>query len=318
MVHLGRSRVAADVDFEQAEELVRAAREIVGPSKDLTFKNVGGAFRQLPVTNEAAHSVAISSLFPYARQLLGSSKTKNPAWFRKNSTLDGLLLSRDETFKTWLSLLQQLRLWKSAREDDQGVTISIERGDSRKSLGRKEAFDGLLTSPPYLTRLDYVQATMPELLLLKEFDVVPDMQRLRRSMIGSPLTSDRPNQSLERLPNSIKVLLDAIYNHGSKASTSYYHKFFSTYFIDLQASVKNISKVMKANSRSCIVVQSSHYKEIEIDLAASIIALGEECGLAHEGNVDFVSRRSMSLVNSRAHEEARKPKKETAIFLRKG
>lgn len=316
MVHLGRSRVASSVDFEEAEELISTVDEIVG-SQVVNIRELGSAFREMPVSNESAHSVAIAALFPYARGLLKVSKTKNPSWFKRGATLDGLELDRDELFTSWKLLLREVSLWRSTQDDPDGVAISIARGDSRKSLGRKDAFDGLLTSPPYLTRLDYVQATLPELLLLTEFESVPNMQRLRRSMLGSPLTSERPTQSLERLPTGIRNLLNRIENHSSKASSSYYHRFFSTYFIDLQASMRNIAKVLKGGARGCMVVQSSHYKEINVDLAEAIISLGAQHGLSHDLTVEFDARRSMSSVNSRAHEDARKPKNESAVFFRK-
>lgn len=245
MVHLGRARVASSVDFEEAEELISTVDEIVSGDQFIDIQTVGSAFRELPVSNESAHSVAIAALFPYARGLLNLSRTKNPSWFKKGATFDGLSLTRSELFASWKLLLREISLWRSTQDDADGVVISIERGDSRKSLGRKDAFDGILTSPPYLTRLDYVQATLPEFLLLKEFDAVPDMQRLRRSMLGSPLTSERPAHSLERLPTDIRELLKRIETHASKASASYYHRFFSTYFVDLQASMRNIAKVLK-------------------------------------------------------------------------
>jgi hypothetical protein len=143
------------------------------------------------------------------------------------------------------------------------------------------------------------------------------MERLRRSMLGSPLTSERPARNLERLPADIRKLLKRIEEHSSKASASYYHRFFSTYFIDLQASMRNIAKVLKGGALGCMVVQSSSYKEIKIDLAGAICSLGEEFGLHHHKTFEFHSRRSISLVNSRAHEEARKPKSESAVFFRK-
>lgn len=318
MVHLGRARVASSIDFDEAEELIDAVHGIVGKKQLVDLHGVGAAFRELPVSNESAHSVAIAALFPYARSLLSISKTKNPSWFKKGATFDGLPQGKADLFAAWRRLLRDVSHWRSTQNDPDGVTISIDRGDSRKSLGRDEAFDGLLTSPPYLTRLDYVQATLPEFLLLKEFDTVPNMQRLRRSMLGSPLTSERPARSLERLPADIKKLLNRIETHSSKASATYYHRFFATYFVDLQASMRNIAKVLKEGALGCMVVQSSHYKEIEVDLAGAVISLGEEFGLRHQLTFEFDSRRSISLVNSRAHEEARKPKSECAVFFRKG
>lgn len=317
MVHLGRARVASRVDFDEAAELIGSVDQIVGAEEVTDLRTVGSAFKELPVSNEYAHSVAIASLFPYARALLNSNKTKNPSWFKKGATFDGTPIDRSQFFASWFALLEEISRWRSTQVDPHGVAISIERGDSRKSLGRKDAFDGILTSPPYLTRLDYVQATLPEFLLLKEMDVVPDMQRLRRSMLGSPLTSERPDWNVGRLPEPIRDLLDRIETHSSKASASYYYRFFSTYFVDLQASLRNIAKVLKANASGCIVVQSSNYKEIKIDLAAAIVALGKEFGLQHIDTIEFKSNRSISLVNTRAHQDARQPKSECAVFLRK-
>ena len=137
-------------------------------------------------------------------------------------------------------------------------------------------------------------------------------------MLGSPLTSERPARSLDRLPDDIRELLSRIETHASKASASYYHRFFSTYFVDLQASMRNLAKVLKGGASGCMVVQSSHYKEIEVDLARAAISLGAEFGLRHHLTYEFDLLRSISVVNSRAHEEARKPKSEFAVFFRKG
>jgi hypothetical protein len=317
MVHLGRARVASSTDFHEAEELIRAVEGIIGRAPQTTLHHLGSAFRQLPVTNEAAHSIAIAALFPFARNLLKAARTKNPSWFKKGVTLDSKVLPKAEVMEEWRILLKEIHLWRSMREDSSGTTIAVERGDSRKTLGRKEAFDGVLTSPPYLTRLDYVQATLPEILLLKEFDTVPDIQRLRRSMIGSPLTSERTHKSLDQLPKDIKKLLSKIENHASKASSSYYYRFFSSYFVDLQVSIRNLSKVLNKGASGCLVVQPSHYKEIEVNLTSAIISLGDECGLRHHSTVEFDVRRSMSIVNSRAHKNARAPKNESAVFFRK-
>lgn len=317
MVHLGRARVASRADFDDAIELIRNVDQILGGGENTDLKAVGSAFKELPVGNEWAHSIAIAALFPYARTLLNVGRTKNPSWFKKGTTFDEMAISRSQLFMLWLAFADEISLWRNAPDDTHGLTISIERGDSRKSLGRGEAFDGILTSPPYLTRLDYVQATLPEFLILRELDVVPDMQRLRRSMLGSPLTSERPAWNVERLPDPIKELLRRIERHSSKASASYYYRFFSTYFVDLQSSMRNIAKVLKSGASGCIVVQSSNYKEIKVDLAAAVVVLGQELGLYPTETVEFESRRSISLVNTRAHQDARRPKSESAIFFRK-
>jgi hypothetical protein len=211
MVHLGRARVSSSADFEEAADIISTVGELIGSDCWTTVKEVGIALRELPVGSEAAHSIAVTALFPYARRLLGAEKTKNPSWFRRGATLRDIPLETSALFENWRTLLAQVSLWRSTSDDANGVSIAIERGDSRKSLGRKDAFQGLLTSPPYLTRLDYVHATLPEFLLLREFDSVPNMERLRRSMLGSPLTSDRPDATVERLPANLRALLRRIH-----------------------------------------------------------------------------------------------------------
>ena len=87
MVHLGRARVASKADFTEAKELIDDVEEIVAKDSSLTVAQMGMAFRELPVSNESAHSIAIAALFPFARRLLETSKTKNPSWFRKGAKL---------------------------------------------------------------------------------------------------------------------------------------------------------------------------------------------------------------------------------------
>lgn len=317
MVHLARARLASRGEVAEAEDLVVAVEEALRGAAKVNLRIVGLAFRDLPVGNEVSHSVAIASLFPYARSILSLQKTKNPSWYRKGASFDDVTLDRSDFITIWLSLIKEISQWRSVQDDVEGISISIERGDSRKSLGRKDSFDGVFTSPPYLTRLDYVQATLPEFLLLREFDMVPDLMRLRRSMLGSPLTSDRPGHDVARLPVPIQALLKRIAEHSSKASASYYHRFFSTYFVDLRSSIRNIAHVVRPSGAGCMVVQSSNYKEIRVDLASSVVEIGREFGLQHFETVEFRSKRSISLVNTRAHIDAREPKSEYAVFFRK-
>lgn len=317
MVHLGRARTSSVVDFSEAHELIAATEEQFAVTGKVTFADAGAAFRDLPVTNEVAHSVAISALFPLARITLHGSQTRNPSWYRKGSVLGDNSFETGVYFADWRRLLAKLALWRNPQDDFEGCSITVDRGDSRRSLGRADTFDAILTSPPYLTRLDYVQATLPELLLLNEFDVVPNLKRLRRSMLGSPLTSHRPTEAIERLPKRVLSSLQLIKSHDSKASSSYYHRFFSTYFVDLQSSLKNLAKVLKTGCPCCIVVQSSSYKEIEIDLASAVVDIAQEFNLREAKRKGFPARQSMSLVNSRAHIKARTPKSECAIFLAK-
>ncbi|RFC63338.1 site-specific DNA-methyltransferase [Fulvimarina endophytica] len=317
MVHLGRARVALDTDFEEAAEIISNTKDLLRCRGVTEFREIGHAFREIPVTNETAHSVAIAALFPFARSQLEQWRSRNPSWYSRHSTFEGLQVEAGAVCDNWIKLLKTLKQWRSVSEKSPGCAIVIERGDSRKAIGRFNTFDGVLTSPPYLTRLDYVHATLPEFLLLRDFDLAPDIQRLRRSMLGSPLTSERPAQSIERLPDDVRGVLERIKRHASKASSTYYLRFFATYFVDLQASIRNIGNALKSGGSGCIVAQPTSYKDITIDLPDLIASLANQFGLFEYSRYTFDSRRSMSLVNTRAHANARLPKAESAVFFRK-
>jgi len=317
MVHLARSRVASASDIAEAEFLIDQVERSLINYHSITVSELAAAFGELPIVNKIAHSAALAALFPYSRSLFKLQKSKNPSWYKLLDKGISQEIIRNDIFLDWRNYLNKLKSWVSNPVEGESLNLSVEQGDCRKSLGRPATFDGVLTSPPYLTRLDYVHATLPEFILLAEFDLAPDMNRLRRSMLGSPLTSSRPKHSLDRLPKNIILLLNRIANHPSKASSTYYHRFFSTYFVDLQASMRSISKVLKTGAKACIVVQSSNYKEIEVDLASALNILAIDSGFEHLRSVEFVSTRSMSLVNSRAHSDAQKPKKETALFFKR-
>jgi len=317
MVHLGRARSASDVHFSEAREAIATVQARVPVTAKVKMADIGIALRSIPPISDWARSAAIAALFPFARAQMVAAKTKNPSWFKSGTKLDMTPIAADKFFENWHRLLHELHAWRAEGSVRLPAKIEIELGDSRDPIGNGTKFDAVITSPPYLTRLDYVQATLPEYLLTKELDHVSDIKTLRDLMIGSPLTSDRVIHEVDSLPQVIKDVLSTISCHPSKASSTYYYKFFATYFVDLQTSLRNISCAMKPEAQACIVVQSSHYKEIEVNLGGSIIALGQKFGLHHQLTYDFDGKRSMSEVNSRAHALARKPKHESAIFLKR-
>lgn len=318
MVHLGRARSASDQHFIEASDLIAAVQARLSTSENILLSEIGAALREGGPTEASATSAAIAALFPFARNRMTAAKTKNPSWFRTGGELSEEPVNAGEFFDSWHRMLRELRAWRTQTPTPNAADVTIELGDSRQIIGGGARFDAVITSPPYLTRLDYVQATLPEYLLVQILDRAEDMKTLRGLMIGSPLTSDRVLDQVETLPSSIKDVLCAIKGHASKASATYYYRFFASYFVDLNVSMMNIAKALRSNADACIVVQSSHYKEIEVNLADAIMTIGERFGLHHQLTCDFDSRRSISSVNSRAHASARKPKNESAIFLRKG
>jgi len=253
------------------------------------------------------------ALFPAVRRHFQELRTKNPSWFSSPKasaaiveqpvSLVDLRASAEGVFS---------RHQNSEIAEPKAPTFLLADTTRLPSIRRR--FDILISSPPYLTRIDYVQATLPELSLLESAGVTIPTQ-LRRLMLGTPLTGPVDQDKITPLPNRARAILQRILNHPSKASATYYHRFFSLYFIGLMESLKRICPLLTPQAKACFVVQPSHYKEIFIDLPAILVEMGESLGLALDEIWDFDAKNSMASVNSRSHVLARKPLSESAIFF---
>jgi hypothetical protein len=137
-----------------------------------------------------------------------------------------------------------------------------------------EPFDICLTSPPYLNRLDYVVAHLPELAVLQM--IVPiDLESLRKQMIGT--TKIVQKDSAGPLPDwgrTCESTLRAIERHQSYASKRYYYYTYYQYFDRLFKSFSNMKCKMKSAARGIVVLQSSFYKDLYIptpDIAVEML-----------------------------------------------
>jgi hypothetical protein len=128
-----------------------------------------------------SEAVVILSLALGARDSARLVRGSNPIWYRKTS--DG----RDADAS---DLKAAAIRWGTSIVRDLVSASSIDRNGIKiintdfNSDQLKGAFDFCLTSPPYLNRLDYVVAHLPELAVLQLITSV-DIERLRSAMIGT-------------------------------------------------------------------------------------------------------------------------------------
>jgi SAM-dependent methyltransferase len=267
-------------------------------------------------THGPAASLALCCLFPAVREVHRSLRTSNPSWYSRSpeiaACVDGIELSPGAA----LLAAEAVAKLHGNGIPGRGPAPRLVQTDIRRIELEANSFDYILTSPPYLTRLDYVQATYPELLLMKEINGALDLDALRKSMIGSPLT-DHVAPS-ETLPARVKGVLERIKSHSSKASSTYYHRFFSAYFNGMELAFARVLPAVRRGGGICLVVQPSYYKDIYVDLPTLMAEMIAPVGFSLEEFMDFDARSSMASVNSRATSEARKPLHETALFFSKG
>ena len=125
-------------------------------------------------------------------------------------------------------------------------------------------FDFCLTSPPYLNRLDYVVAHLPELSILKYVAPV-DIERLRSAMIGTTKIVQKDNSPIPtEWGSSCRVTLEKVWNHQAYASRRYYYYTYRQYFARLYASLGKLTKHLRKNAQGAIVIQNSFYKDLKI------------------------------------------------------
>jgi SAM-dependent methyltransferase len=267
-------------------------------------------------------AVFLVGLFNVVRGLLAQLSTSNPTWIRTPACPElRISVSRkyvQDAFLAEITRLSQLVLYRPSKTTfDLSTTIAV--ADSRALPIEKGTIAGILTSPPYCTRLDYGRSTMPELLLLESMGLAC-YRNSRMRLMGASITRHQDFSSPKpQWGKTCKKLLEQIYSHPSKASKSYYFSSHYSYFADLALSVAEISRVMRKGSRACVVVQDSSYKEIHNDLPKIFAEMAHEAGLDKVGEFAYEKKRSMCRINSAStiYREKRTPV-EVALLFRKG
>lgn len=256
-------------------------------------------------------------LFRTVRQLLSPFGTSNPTWVRVPAARQRLRPNEDtikDAFKASV---------KSTIEGfSDGMQVIAEDTQSRFFLADSRTLPivdcsvgAILTSPPYLTRLDYAIATGPELAVLGYG--AKGIRELRDKMIGT--TTIMANQeTVCNLNGYAKWCLERIASHDSKASKSYYHKNISQYFQGLALSLDEGIRTLAPNGYMTLVVQDSYYKDIHLDLPKIVLEHGISNGMTLVDMHPFQVQRHFGSV----HPHHRKYSKEvgrveTVVVLRK-
>jgi hypothetical protein len=156
----------------------------------------------------------------------------------------------------------------------------------------------VLTSPPYCTRIDYVQNTRVELAVLGQTPA--EAAQLRDWLTGTPTIRDQLESVLTEWGPRCRRLLDAVRVHPSKASANYYWKTLAQYFGDLYRGVHEAARCLRPGGTAVFVVQDSWYKELHIDLARIVTEMAESIGLAATRRLDYPTRRTIRSVNTRS------------------
>lgn len=260
---------------------------------DLTEKS---AINKLSTTGAFIYVV----LFKTIKTLLKFFIPSNPTWVKKPKlNEEKIKLSKNEIVHTFFEILHNTINAHSFHQDPipQKAGINLQIDNSTSLQQDSKSVDIILTSPPYCTRIDYAVATSIEIATLR----VSNIRSLRDNLIGtSTIKKENIEQNLLWGKNC-NSFLDKVKKHSSVASSSYYYKNHLQYFNDLYNSIGQISRVLKHDGIFIPVVQNSFYKEIENDLAKTVIEMSQQHGLLLVKDQHFSAKVNMSSINSKSN-----------------
>jgi hypothetical protein len=239
-----------------------------------------------------------AALFITARKLGGYKGGSNPTWIKTLPNKPEYCMEDvvSELSETVNFMIQSLK-FSSLPILDNTFYLSLET-DSRRINIHNNSIDGIITSPPYLTRIDYAMSTRPELLIISNPSI---LRKIREKTIGAPVIVDKNIQVNSLWGTTCVELLENVNNHTSKAARSYYLPNMLQYFRDIELSVREILRVLKPTAQALIVVQSSYFKEHEINLGQIYVEICKNLGV-HSVIVNKEAvRNHMAHVNTKSN-----------------
>lgn len=296
--------LCADV-VEKMHDMVRelpdetdCLEEWLAPRSARSFRALDKAIRKLlvdpkdynhffvpEVVNQVSSLAALFyvAAFRALRKILHPFMSSNPTWIKSAEKHTRLRPSNDVIVGCFKGEVQQLKKMLEQRETSAFDTpkARIALGDSRILPLKDGLVDVILTSPPYCTRIDYVVATKPELALIGLGDDAR-IKELRHRMIGTPTVTGVDLEEENTWAPSCNVFLRKVRRHRSKASDTYYLKYFLGYFDSMFRSLQELHRVCKEEALAWLVVQDSYYKDVHNDLPLIVEEMSQEIGWKKE------------------------------------
>ncbi len=288
-------------------KLTRTTHQIIQEKFDAYEKieeNFSNVFSDSYNMSNPIQDFLTAGLFITSRKLAGYKGGSNPTWVK---TLDKKNPVKSENFtKTYLNQITTMinELKNAGIEKTPSVKHIARNADSRSLPLKSESVDGIITSPPYLTRIDYAMSTRPELLILSD---EKELRRIRELTMGAPVIVDKKITPKKNWGEICNKILASVENHTSKAAKSYYYPNMLQYFRDAEQSMKEIVRVLKPNKKALVVVQSSYFKEHEIPLGEIYVEMctlmGAKAKIQHrdlvKGHMAHLNLKSNSYIRKK-------------------
>lgn len=238
-------------------------------------------------------------LFETVRSFLVDFMTTNPTWVKQDD-IGRVSVAKDRIDSRFRATeakqhrhLAQLRLDDPKQRDVKAV---VRLGDSTSLALEDRSVEACITSPPYCTRIDYAVLTRPELAVLGVNDT--GVRTLRDASIGTPTITSAEVEPSDEWGAYLNAFVDKVTNHTSKASKSYYRRFYLQYFANMAGSLRELRRVVADGGRCALVVQDSYYKDVHLDLAKGLAEMAGRIGWAGSSRQDFKVTRTIAQMNA--------------------
>lgn len=239
-----------------------------------------------------------TALFTVSRKIAGYKPGSNPTWIK--SSTEKVRVSWVDFCKLYSAQVASILVdILDAKLGNTNILSSLVcETDSRKLPIPDSSIDGIITSPPYLTRIDYAISVKPELLIMFN----PErLREIRENTIGAPVIVEKGIEISKKWGAHCQEILSKVMHHKTKAAKSYYLPNMLQYFRDIELSLFEIKRVLKPGAKALIVVQSSYFKEIEIHLGEIYVEIIKCIGGRSKIVGREVVRGHMAHVNTRSN-----------------
>jgi len=166
----------------------------------------------------------------------------------------------------------------------------------------RERFDGVVFSPPYANRLDYVRMWAPEASVYRAV-LGEDPFTLAPEVIGTNIVrgvSIEPS-ALADLPLPVRRALRAIRSDTTKASASYYFPFFANYAIRLHKAIRRAGELLARGGVGVVFVRDTPRKDILFPTGLLAKSALERAGCRVSEEITHVIRGHIGMRRRREH-----------------
>jgi DNA modification methylase len=228
------------------------------------------------------------ALFDVVREATSAFRGTNPTWVRRpRPHEDRINLSRTQIHRAFRTAVARLQRHIDGKPElvDGEASCSIRVGLSSALDLPQASVDHVVASPPYCTRIDYVVSALPELALMGFTE--NEVKALRHAMIGTPTVGSRSLRSKATWGPLTRSVVRRVRGHESKASSTYYAKYYLQYLHGMESSLAELRRVVKPGGTVTLVVQDSYYKDVHVDLAAVLGEMALANGWESTARIDF-------------------------------